>query len=1231
MKNSSKKYRSLVGILLFSIVVAYVWYWSFSAYLWEHSYYDSILSTWSNWRIVMLALLCSCAFPLAYRLICKKLNTKKLIMRLGIWASVFWLIHSNIKWDPIWFGNIITVFNTLLLFALWTYLIAWFTAIWSWISRKIIKFKQNRWQEILLSFGVWMCWFIIIVQVLLWIWLLYWIVSWILFLWLWFMIRYERKQLSKRETTLNIILQNAKNWIISWSWNINSKQFRNWKIWFIALFVLILLSIAYLYMWIQNAFTPYSTAWDANHEYMYIPKILAENAWIYRWNTVANNMPWMWHQFLAFIFSLTGCTNGRFGLSPDNIAISMNNISSLLVLIFGIAIIFQIFTLSWDKKNSQNSDMKKWNDDSIQLEFSNKWWIISGWSILLLWLTSWMWAFLVIVDNKTDLWVMALSLLALLAGLIFLQNRENSDDKKDLVKYIIIAWIMFWFAALAKITAFVDFALFGLLLMWLRFSPIVCLWVWIIVMWLVRKLNILTSAVMISDSNATWLIIIGSIITLVWLILYFSKSSNRKKFGTSFIQLIILWVSFLIPFLLFKLPWTTISQIKTNNFSPTWAIKSVFLSKDSTKKINKALFAQNTNENVTETQNNIDLVALSQKDNQTFAQCSAAGNIYSEEELSQDLQEIIWDGASEDLWRYIWYGWKEFTSEKNGFYRLLKLLRPTNDACYWLNHDAKVLCTNADVIDSFKIDDIRAIYENWIKDQTSEAWLLLKNAIDAYNSAKSEWKIWFWNTNAQLFYDEIVAIRQYYQSHSISSNTESVNIPYRYIVPLNISFNWSLQNLSSYYTDIWFVWVIIYIVLLISLPYAIIKKDKLLTTISLTTLIWWWIRWIIWSAILRYGTVLISWTMITFALFMDQLFRNDKNQEQPKILPRLLVALLTIFFWIQIMYNYIRIASQWANSVFVRYKWNVWKQQIIDDNLQSDSRIKYWYGWKNIFDLQFPQYNPIINALADRKDEDWVIVAWTYSQYFLWNQRNIKWDWMLSDFWVKTSDWDLCKTYWRLRNDKTRYLIVDPNIGTVTMWEGNESLFYRFFGKLNSDKSEIEIDGTITTLIRLAQSWYLQLLSTNNIWSKYAFVVDDETIRNYFGEDLTEEGLILTRAKMAVMQYFDDADSIFWSVANIFMTRIVYDTQAWVEDIADIYWMEIDSNKVANIAYKYLNWQSSIWIAKDLTQDERSVLISYINLYKSYTQDQNNVWSMVQNLLVGSVTWWSQIIALKLN
>ena len=146
------------------------------------------------------------------------------------------------------------------------------------------------------------------------------------------------------------------------------------------------------------------------------------------------------------------------------------------------------------------------------------------------------------------------------------------------------------------------------------------------------------------------------------------------------------------------------------------------------------------------------------------------------------------------------------------------------------------------------------------------------------------------------------------------------------------------------------------------------------------------------------------------------------------------------------------------------------REQIISEELQPANKVKYWYNRKSIFDLQFPQYNPIIHALADREDKDWVIIAWTYIQYFLWNQRNIKWDWMLSDFWKKTSDWDLCKLYWRLKKDNVRYLIVDPNIGTVTMWEWNETLFYRFFAKLNGDGTNIEKDGTITTLIRLAKT-----------------------------------------------------------------------------------------------------------------------------------------------------------------
>ena len=1146
-------------------------------------------------------------------------------------------------------------------------------------------------QEIFLSFWIWFSSFVIIVQILLWFWLLYWIVSWVLFLWLWFMIRYERVHLRKQGEILWNILEHYRDWIISWEWNLNSKKFWNWnKIQLLLILLPIILSLAYLYMWIQNAFVPYSTAWDANHEYMYIPKILAENAWIYWWNTVANTMPWFWHQFLTFVFSLTGCTGWWFGLSSDNIAISMNNMSAFFVLIFWIGIIFQIFSLlDEDKivKDEEKIELKKWKNLVIDEKIKNVNWITMWWYILLLWLTCWMWAFLVIVDNKTDLWVMSLSLLALLAWLIFLQIRRDSKEKLELFKYIIIAGLFFWFAALWKITAFVDFVLFGLLLVWLWFSSLSTLGLWIMVMWLVRKFNVLTSSVMLTDNNATWFIIIWWIITIIWIIIYFLKDSKRKNFWKNVRDLAILWICFLIPLILLKLPWATISQIKTNNFSIWNSLRAVFLSMNNQIEDNETFkfLTQNTTDNdnpevdKTSDTDSISLISQDKIDDnfldtykqKNFSQCLSAWNIYTEEELISWLQTITWWQWWEDFWRYIWYGWKEFTKTKllkfddssvdtvwykisralwpksnecewldnsdnvicvsNTVYWLLKFIRKNSDNCYGLNHDAKVLCNNSEVIDDFKIDDLRAIYDNWIKDKQWEAGILLKTAIDNYDKAKSEWRISIWAKNSDIFYDEIVNLRQYYQSHSISSDEDSVNIPYRYLVPLNISFNWSLQNLSSYYTDIGYFWIIVYLLLIIALPYAIIKRNKILTSITLTTLIWWGIRWIIWSSILWYWTVLISWTMLTLVLFWNSILLKDNN-ENLKIIPWFLIILVWVIFWIQIIFNFLRIASQWANSVFVRYKWSVWQEQIINNNLESVNKEKFWYWWKNIFDLQFPQYNPIINALANRDDKDWVIVAWTYIQYFLWNQWNIKSDWMLSDFWKNTSDWDLCKTYWRLKNDNTRYLIIDPNIWTVTMWEWNETLFYRFFWKLNQRKTKIEIDWTITTLVRLARAWYINLLSTNNIWSKYAFIVDDNTIRQYFGLNLTDEELILTRAKMAVLQYFDDAESIFQSIINIFITRIMYDVQWWIEDIANIYWLEVDSNKLKNIAYKYINWQSIMWDIEKLSNDEKAVLINYINIYSSYKWwDSDRALYIVQSLLVNSVSGWSQIIALELN
>lgn len=48
--------------------------------------------------------------------------------------------------------------------------------------------------------------------------------------------------------------------------------------------ILIAISIIYYFLGFQLSFIPYSTAWDANHDYMYIPKILAANHGVLRGN-----------------------------------------------------------------------------------------------------------------------------------------------------------------------------------------------------------------------------------------------------------------------------------------------------------------------------------------------------------------------------------------------------------------------------------------------------------------------------------------------------------------------------------------------------------------------------------------------------------------------------------------------------------------------------------------------------------------------------------------------------------------------------------------------------------------------------------------------------------------------------------------------------------------------------------------------------------------------------------
>jgi len=75
----------------------------------------------------------------------------------------------------------------------------------------------------------------------------------------------------------------------------------------------------------------------------------------------------------------------------------------------------------------------------------------------------------------------------------------------------------------------------------------------------------------------------------------------------------------------------------------------------------------------------------------------------------------------------------------------------------------------------------------------------LKTAIDTFDAKYTSDSVYY---DPLEFRDQIVALRQFYQSHSIKSAENYLAIPYRFLIPLNISMNRSLQNESSYYTDL---------------------------------------------------------------------------------------------------------------------------------------------------------------------------------------------------------------------------------------------------------------------------------------------------------------------------------------------------------------------------------------------------------------------------------------------
>lgn len=295
MSARSSEKLSLIGGGILLLILLAVGGQSLVSFLANHSYYQSMLKTPENWGILFSALVIAFCVVL-YLFKANKFTLKKRLILIAGGLSLFGLLHSLIKGGVVGIGGIITIFHTAMLLLIGAYTLTGIFALGSLIEQKFLKFSQHRRQELLFTFGIGLCSFLALIQLAVGLNIFYTPVARILFIGLGVTIYLEKKTIAEYAETLTTLFKQMQSTLKR-----DKKQS-------IALGILLTISFIYLCFGFQNSFIPYSTARDANHAYMYEPKIIAQNGGIYRGNTVMSFMPGIRHMFITFFFSLTQTT-----------------------------------------------------------------------------------------------------------------------------------------------------------------------------------------------------------------------------------------------------------------------------------------------------------------------------------------------------------------------------------------------------------------------------------------------------------------------------------------------------------------------------------------------------------------------------------------------------------------------------------------------------------------------------------------------------------------------------------------------------------------------------------------------------------------------------------------------------------------------------------------------------------------------------------------------------------
>jgi hypothetical protein len=1111
-----------------------------------------------------------------------------------------------------------------------------------WIRSAVIKMKTQTIFDVLLNIGLWIATFLLITYLLLLANAFHPLVNWLLAVWAWFLVWKRKEYLMQMWTiildTLNLAITATKQ----------TKR--------IILFLLVI-TCMYYFFWFSLSFIPYPTAWDANHAYMFYPKMRALHWWLDWFSNSILATPHLRYWYIAYWFSLFQPFGTIMGIMPDTFAVQMNFLSGIFVLLFGVWALAELLNLLKDTTK---------HDKGPSLYYAALW---MWWFYWLLWLTSWMWAFLVFVDNKTDLWVLSLILLALYGGFVFLRtvSANNYVITPESKRMVIISWVFFALAAASKPTAMFDVANFGFFLWVVLFGFIGVLWLFLLIMWVLALMKFRGISDYIPQSLGrtlasmwAWLFLVDGIWVIIRRKLRY-MSTILWRAWSFIIALLLIKAPFEIIHTVFTKPWYTPSQLVErillgylNGTPRNKSKKSEALPKSLPPSLRYRLQAQvdlpsgastqnPTNDEETITQTTVSDVSVNAMNTdsaenswiqqKTLWMCTLSALWLTQtSDLYKSLVEVRGDAYTEDVGRYIWFWWKGWTTDANrGMppfvnprrWKLLPQWCTVLSPFTWNDNVPALLCEQENVWRSEKAADIKILLDQIPQWHRMHEYMSMLYSIRANEPLPNQEE----SASAQIWRlaDTLASIDGYMQDYTIkvvdeTDGTRKIYIPYKFLNIFNVSFNWSLQNLSSYYTDIGIVWLVLFFFLFVGLIHASLTRNKIVGALSIVSIFGWLLWWLIGWWILWYAIGIIARTILTFIAFLWSLI--DTSTKTNALLSYVFLSVITLVGGIQLSMNYTRIASQWWAWPFLWYKSNVWLREEFDSTLTRSTPIVSNFGSDDIFALQFWHYKPIIEVANKRDlDNEGMLIAGTYLSYFLQSQRNIKQDWFLSWLANMASDSDVCATYLRLKDQKITYLVIDPNIGTVVQWWWNQTLFDRFFARINPNDGTILEDGAISMIAKLVDAWYAELVTTNNIWAYYWLKMPDE----YFAW-MSQDERVLTRARMTIARFW-------WSntphVSNIMQTatqRLM--NGELVSELSQILWKTVRIDLLQSLIAAGNLRQEDI---EPLTQDERAVFSQFVWLLQLF-QNNNEQWTkQIVNLVQQSIQWGSQVIVVRIK